>query len=131
MADAIEVRAVPDLVGGGGSWAAAVRAGPWIFLNGHEAFDFALGVPKEVAGRPGSRASAARAGAARATSSWRACAKFCASSARIWCTGRGSTSSTRASTRSPPITWPARHRPSLLLVNDADFWISTLPAPPA
>jgi hypothetical protein len=53
MVDAIEVRAVPDLVGGGVSWAAAVRAGPWIFLNGHEAFDFALGVPEEVAGPAG------------------------------------------------------------------------------
>jgi enamine deaminase RidA (YjgF/YER057c/UK114 family) len=44
---------VPDLVGSGISWAAAVRAGPWISLNGHEAFDFALGVPEEVAGPAG------------------------------------------------------------------------------
>jgi hypothetical protein len=41
----------------------AVKAGPWIFLNGHEAFDFESGIPEEVAepagfplfGRPRSR----------------------------------------------------------------------------
>ncbi len=50
---AIEVRAVPDLVGSGIAFAAAVKAGPWIFLNGHEAFDFAAGFGEEVAGPPG------------------------------------------------------------------------------
>jgi enamine deaminase RidA (YjgF/YER057c/UK114 family) len=46
----VEVRAVPDLVGSGVTFAAAVKAGPWIFLNGHEAFDFEAGFPQEVAG---------------------------------------------------------------------------------
>src|SRR5439155_23158006 len=35
------------------NYAYAVKAGPWIFLTGHEAFDFARGIPEEVAGPPG------------------------------------------------------------------------------
>lgn len=50
---AIEVRAVEHLLGTGISWAYATKAGPWIFLNGHEAFDFAAGTPQAVAGPPG------------------------------------------------------------------------------
>ena len=34
-------------------YAYAVKAGPWLFLTGHEAFDFASGTPAEVAGPPG------------------------------------------------------------------------------
>ncbi len=50
---AIEVKAVETLLGTAVSYAYAVKAGPWIFLNGHEAFDFASGVPGEVAGPAG------------------------------------------------------------------------------
>ncbi len=50
---ALRVQAAPDLVGSGIAFAAAVKAGPWIFLNGHEAFDFAAGFTEEVAGAPG------------------------------------------------------------------------------
>ena len=35
------------------SYAYAVKAGPWIFLTGHEAFDFESGIPEEVAGPSG------------------------------------------------------------------------------
>jgi len=35
------------------SYAYAVKAGPWIFLTGHEAFDFESGIPQEVAGPSG------------------------------------------------------------------------------
>jgi len=34
-------------------YAYAVKAGPWIFLTGHEAFDFTTGVTNAVAGPPG------------------------------------------------------------------------------
>src|SRR5436190_3061149 len=50
---ALEVKSVEKLLGTPISYAYAVKAGPWIFLNGHEAFDFAAGFPDEVAGPPG------------------------------------------------------------------------------
>jgi enamine deaminase RidA (YjgF/YER057c/UK114 family) len=50
---ALEVKSVETLLGTPVSYAYAVKAGPWIFLNGHEAFDFAGGIPEEVAGAPG------------------------------------------------------------------------------
>ena len=49
----LEIKSVPNLLGTLVSYAYAVKAGPWIFLNGHEAFDFASGIPEEVAGPPG------------------------------------------------------------------------------
>ena len=48
-----EVKAVERLLGSGVPYAYAVKAGPWIFLTGHEAFDFAAGVTEAVAGTPG------------------------------------------------------------------------------
>src|SRR5260221_13240821 len=50
---ALEVKAVERLLGSGVPYAYAVKAGPWIFLTGHEAFDFASGIPEAVAGPPG------------------------------------------------------------------------------
>ena len=50
---ALEVKHVPRLLGTSVSFAYAVKAGPWIFLTGHEAFDFETGIPPEVAGAPG------------------------------------------------------------------------------
>jgi enamine deaminase RidA (YjgF/YER057c/UK114 family) len=41
------------LVGSSIDYAYAVKAGPWVFLNGHEAFDFAHGLAPEVEGPPG------------------------------------------------------------------------------
>ena len=38
---AFEVKAVEHLLGTSVPYAYAVNAGPWIFLTGHEAFDFA------------------------------------------------------------------------------------------
>jgi enamine deaminase RidA (YjgF/YER057c/UK114 family) len=49
----LEVRSVPKLLGTPVSYAYAVKAGPWIFLTGHEAFDFESGIPEEVAGPSG------------------------------------------------------------------------------
>lgn len=50
----IEIKAVPNLAGSTVNYASAVKAGPWIFMTGHEAFDFATGtVPAEVAGPAG------------------------------------------------------------------------------
>jgi hypothetical protein len=49
----LEVKSVTNLLGTAVSYAYAVKAGPWIFLNGHEAFDFASGIPKEVTGPSG------------------------------------------------------------------------------
>ena len=48
----IEVKAV-NLLGMPVPYAYAVKAGKWIFLTGHEAFDFESGIPEAVAGPPG------------------------------------------------------------------------------
>src|SRR5438270_4330939 len=48
----MEVKSV-ELLGMPVPFAYAVKAGPWIFLTGHEAFDFASGIPEAVAGPPG------------------------------------------------------------------------------
>ncbi len=50
---ALEVKAVEHLLGSGVPYAYAVKAGPWIFLTGHEAFDFDAGITEAVAGAPG------------------------------------------------------------------------------
>jgi len=49
----LEVRSVPNLLGTPVSYAYAVKAGPWFFLTGHEAFDFESGIPEELAGPSG------------------------------------------------------------------------------
>jgi hypothetical protein len=45
------------LVGTAINYAYAVKAGPWVFLNGHEAFDFERGLVPEVEGPGGNRLS--------------------------------------------------------------------------
>ena len=45
------------LVGSAINYAYAVKAGSWVFLNGHEAFDFEQGLAREVEGPPGNRLS--------------------------------------------------------------------------
>jgi enamine deaminase RidA (YjgF/YER057c/UK114 family) len=45
------------LAGSAVNYAYAVKAGPWVFLNGHEAFDFEQGLAREVEGPPGNRLS--------------------------------------------------------------------------
>ena len=54
---ALTVKSFERLAGSGTNFAYAVKAGPWIFLNGHEAFDFERGLAPEVEGLPGSRLS--------------------------------------------------------------------------
>jgi enamine deaminase RidA (YjgF/YER057c/UK114 family) len=49
----IETRSVESLAGTGVPYAYAVKAGPWLFLTGHEAFDFASGPAPEVEGPEG------------------------------------------------------------------------------
>jgi enamine deaminase RidA (YjgF/YER057c/UK114 family) len=49
----LEVKEIRHLLGTSLPYASAVKAGPWIFLTGHEAFDFATGTADEVAGPPG------------------------------------------------------------------------------
>lgn len=49
----IEVRSVEGLAGTGVAYAYAVKAGPWLFLTGHEAFDFASGLASDVEGPDG------------------------------------------------------------------------------
>ena len=44
------VNAVERLLGTSVPCAYAVKAGPWIFLTGHEAFDFGAGISEAVAG---------------------------------------------------------------------------------
>jgi len=55
-ASAIAVKST-RLVGSAINYAYAVKAGPWVFLNGHEAFDFERGLAPEVEGQPGNRLS--------------------------------------------------------------------------
>src|SRR5262245_46371892 len=45
---ALTVKSVERLAGSAVSYAYAVKAGPFVFLNGHEAFDFAHGLAGEV-----------------------------------------------------------------------------------
>ena len=54
---ALTVKAVERLAESGTRFAYAVKAGPWIFLNGHEAFDFERGLAPEVEGPSGHRLS--------------------------------------------------------------------------
>src|SRR5437773_10424140 len=49
----LEVKSIDRLLETPVSYAAAVKAGPWIFLSGHEAYDWASGTSNEVAGAPG------------------------------------------------------------------------------
>ena len=56
-ASAPTVKSVTRLAGSANSLAYAVKAGPWIFLNGHEAYDFERGLAPEVEGPPGHRLS--------------------------------------------------------------------------
>jgi enamine deaminase RidA (YjgF/YER057c/UK114 family) len=50
---AVTIRTTEHLIGGAVNHAYAVKAGPFVFLNGHEGFDFAAGVVPAVAGAPG------------------------------------------------------------------------------
>jgi enamine deaminase RidA (YjgF/YER057c/UK114 family) len=54
-AGAPTVKSVERLAGTAASYAYAVKAGPWLFLSGHEAFDFEKGLASEVEGPAGSR----------------------------------------------------------------------------
>jgi enamine deaminase RidA (YjgF/YER057c/UK114 family) len=49
----LDIKSVPRLVGSTTKYAYAIKAGPWIFLNGHEAFDFETGLAPEVEGPSG------------------------------------------------------------------------------
>jgi enamine deaminase RidA (YjgF/YER057c/UK114 family) len=54
MSLSLEVRSVDKLLGTPVPYAYAVRAGPWVFLTGHEAYDWRSGeVDEAVTGRPG------------------------------------------------------------------------------
>ncbi|MGH7070069.1 MAG: RidA family protein [Acetobacteraceae bacterium] len=48
-----EVKSIANFAGTGICYAYAVKAGPWVFLNGHEAFDFETGTRDAVTGPPG------------------------------------------------------------------------------
>lgn len=56
-ASAPTMKSVARLAGTAASYAYAVKAGPWLFLSGHEAFDFEKGLAPEVEGPAGSRLS--------------------------------------------------------------------------
>src|SRR6516225_5171957 len=68
-ASAITVKST-RLVGSAINYAYAVKAGPWVFLNGHEAFDFERGragggrAARQPSGRPASAAARGRLPAA-------------------------------------------------------------------
>jgi enamine deaminase RidA (YjgF/YER057c/UK114 family) len=54
---ALTVKAVERLAGSATSYAYAVKAGPWLFLTGHEAYDFEKGLAPEVEGPVANRLS--------------------------------------------------------------------------
>lgn len=54
---ALTVKSVERLAGSATSYAYAVKAGPWLFLTGHEAYDFERGLAPEVEGSAGNRLS--------------------------------------------------------------------------
>src|SRR4051812_15864111 len=56
-ASALTVKSVDRIAGSATSYAYAVKAGPFVFLNGHEAFDFDHGLAPEVEGPAGFRLS--------------------------------------------------------------------------
>ena len=56
-ASALTIKSVERLAGSAVNFAYAVKAGPWIFLNGHEAYDFERGLAPEVEGQVGHRLS--------------------------------------------------------------------------
>ena len=49
---ALEIKSIASLVGTAISYAYAVKAGPWVFLTGHEAFDWRTGTI-DASVRPG------------------------------------------------------------------------------
>ena len=49
----LDVKSVDRLLGTPVSYAYAIKAGPWIFLTGHEAYDWETGTSDEVTGPPG------------------------------------------------------------------------------
>jgi enamine deaminase RidA (YjgF/YER057c/UK114 family) len=49
----LEIKSVERLAGTPVPYAYAVKAGPWIFLTGHEAYDWETGSAEAVAGSPG------------------------------------------------------------------------------
>jgi enamine deaminase RidA (YjgF/YER057c/UK114 family) len=49
----LEVKSIDRLLETPISYAYAVKAGPWVFLTGHEAYDWVTGIPDEVIGPPG------------------------------------------------------------------------------
>jgi enamine deaminase RidA (YjgF/YER057c/UK114 family) len=53
----LTVKSTERVAGTATNFAYAVKAGPWIFLNGHEAYDFERGLAPEVEGPPGYRLS--------------------------------------------------------------------------
>ncbi len=56
-AGTLAVKSVERLAGSATSYAYAIKAGPWLFLNGHEAFDFEKGLAPDVEGPAASRLS--------------------------------------------------------------------------
>src|ERR1700719_899908 len=49
----LDVKSVDRLLGTPVPYAYATKAGPWIFLTGHEAYDWETGTSDEVTGPPG------------------------------------------------------------------------------
>jgi len=53
----LTIKSVDRLAATAASYAYAVKAGPWLFLSGHEAYDFEKGLAPEVEGPAGNRLS--------------------------------------------------------------------------
>jgi hypothetical protein len=101
----LDVKSVPNLLGTSVSYAYAVKSGPWIFLTGHEAFDFESGFAEELVHRA-SRCSGGPAADARAISSSNECGASCRSLGPIWAKASASTNIIRPLLPSIPITSP-------------------------
>jgi hypothetical protein len=95
----LDVKSVNRLLVTRVAYAYAIKAGPWIFLIGHEAYDWETGTSDEVTGPPGFPLHAATAAAVRAISFCDGCAVSWANSAPTCRMPSGSISITRCRER--------------------------------
>jgi hypothetical protein len=80
----LEVKCVERFMGTNLSYAYGVKAGPWIFLTGHEPIDFERGLPSEVSGHPGFLHSVSRGSVVRETTFLSECGQSSVNLAQTW-----------------------------------------------
>ena len=105
------------------------QSGLWIFLTGHEAYDWETGTSDEVTGPPGFPLHAATAATVRAISFCGGCVVSWANSAPTCRMPSGSISITRCRERLPPIISPGTPN-SATISRRAPRWSWSAASPP-